>query len=99
MPTSPKSFGLRSRANIIREPTRNRRLAPWAQSLARLPRIIFSFRSCIVFTEFPRDQTRCIATAKAVEVGSEHVYCIAFISAFQVHFCEDIHIGMCCRVI
>src|SRR5262249_43971913 len=47
--TNPKSFGSRSRANNIGEPIRNRKLAPWAQTLARPPRIVFHFRSCIVF--------------------------------------------------
>src|SRR5271155_4221277 len=45
IPTNPKSFGPRSRAKTIREPTRIRKLAPWAQSLARPPRIVFPFRS------------------------------------------------------
>src|SRR5271163_2738620 len=47
MPTNPKSFGPRSRANTIREPTCRRKLAPWAQSLARPPRIVFAFRSAV----------------------------------------------------
>src|SRR5271169_4187688 len=47
IPTNPKSFGPRSRANTIREPMRRRKLAPWAQSLARPPRIVFPFRSAV----------------------------------------------------
>src|SRR5271167_2144871 len=47
IPTNPKSFGPRSRANTIREPTRSRKLVPWAQSLARPPRSVFPFRSAV----------------------------------------------------
>src|SRR5215472_6306978 len=46
MPTNPKSFGPRSRANTIREPNRRRKPAPTAKSLASPPRIVFPFKSC-----------------------------------------------------
>src|SRR5215469_10405321 len=52
IPTMPKSLGSRSRANTTRELIRNKKLAPWAHSLARLPRIVFPFRFCIVFSEY-----------------------------------------------
>src|SRR6516162_1397370 len=52
IPTMPKSLGSRSRANTTRELIRNKKLAPWAHSLARPPRIVFPFRSCIVFSDY-----------------------------------------------
>src|SRR5258705_12468012 len=45
--TRPKSFGSRSRARIIRDPTRRTRLAPWEETLARPPRTTLPLRLSI----------------------------------------------------
>src|ERR1700685_68736 len=47
MLSNPKSFGSRSRANIIKEPIRSRKFAAWAHIRAKPPRIVFSFRPFI----------------------------------------------------
>src|SRR6266403_597189 len=51
MPTNPKSLGSRMRARIITEPTRRKKLAPCAHSLAKLPRIVRCFKSCMAYAD------------------------------------------------
>src|SRR6516164_950138 len=67
IPTSPKSFGLRSRAITMREPNRRRKPAARARSLASAPRIVFPFRSCIAYPECRGFQSGRIALADYVK--------------------------------
>src|SRR5450631_1023656 len=52
MPTKPKSLGSKSRAKIISEPIRRRKLAPWEQILAKPPRIVRRFKSFIALSHY-----------------------------------------------
>src|SRR5262249_14137304 len=76
IPTNPKSFGSRSRANNIREPMRNRKLAPWAQTLARPPRIVFHFRSCIVFSEYEKYQATLVSLERFFKSAAKHCHSV-----------------------